>query len=648
LERSEGLAMTESPFALERFEHQRRHLYYLPPKIFDILEAQKSTILIGSRGTGKTTLLNALSWKEQSNNPDLASRITSRKENYVGLYLRMPEYQAAALNTWMSGFDPLLGATMFAFYIDLIWLEELANILAVLLVKRDLKAPPRREYELVGNILGRFPALLKDFSFESPVGLKRLSFILVSNRRTLEALALAKTQISAEEILGRYPLAGGIGEFGRYVALLCGEFCDRFGPPGRSWHFKLCLDESECLSPSQQLVLNTLMRLVKHPISLVVSYVRPIDDMTTTFAPAMTLQAADREIVNLDMMPEADFNALCEGVAGVRCEKIAGKGPIEFNTKKVLGALDLNLLLQGVLSSSESAKAKALLEAAHDLESSGLFGSPRKQNKDANTAPPIYQAYIIQTLGIQIPSNPKSWERRAQESREIRKRMVAAYLLICDEFNAEPRYAFAEMVFQMSDRCVRDYLAQMDEIFKEATVDIETFTTRQVGWAIQNRALHRASRQKREYLPRSGVGAPSRTLQLIDSLGLLTALLQSSADREKALRSSERGIFVLEIPHRGAQIEVLLKLILDASEAGFLRIREQSATKFIFRVHCSLAAAYGFSYRGAYYNSALAFQDLLKLSQASDETERGQLVGAIAQGMIQNQQDLGFKNESEL
>jgi Cdc6-like AAA superfamily ATPase len=640
--------MTESPFALERFEHQRRHLYYLPPKIFDILEAPKSTILIGSRGTGKTTLLNALSWKEQTSNPDLAARIRSHEQNYVGLYLRMPEYQASALNTWLSSFDPLLGATIFAFYIDLIWLEDLANILAALLIKRDLKAAPRREYELVGSILGRFPALLIDFSFESPVGLKRLSSVFVSNRRRLEAMALAKAQIAAEEILGRFPVAGGIGEFGRNVASLCAEFCDRFGRPGRTWHFKLCLDESECLSPSQQIVLNTLMRLVKYPVSLVVSYVRPIDDMTTTFAPAMTLQAADREIVNLDTMPETDFNALCEGVAGVRCEKIAGKSPIEFNTKKVLGTLDLNSLLQGVLSSSESAKAKDLLEEAQNLENSGLFAPRGKQTKDENAPPPIYQAFIIKTLGIQIPSNPKSWQRRAQASREIRKRMVAAYLLICNEFNTDPRYAFAEMVFQMSDRCVRDYLAQMDEIFKEAAVDIESFVTRQVGWAIQNKALHQASRQKREYLPRSGVGAPSRTLQLIDSLGQLTALLQSSPDRERALRSSERGIFILEIPHQSAQIEALLKLILDASEAGFLRIREQSASKLIFRVHCSLAAVYGFSYRGAYYNSALSIQDLLRLSQTIDETERGNAVKEIAQGMIQNQQELGFEDEGEL
>jgi len=43
---------------------KQSHIYYLPKEVFDVLEAPKSVFLLGSRGTGKTTLLHALSWRE--------------------------------------------------------------------------------------------------------------------------------------------------------------------------------------------------------------------------------------------------------------------------------------------------------------------------------------------------------------------------------------------------------------------------------------------------------------------------------------------------------------------------------------------------------------------------------------------------------
>jgi hypothetical protein len=59
----------------------------------------------------------------------------------------------------------------------------------------------------------------------------------------------------------------------------------------------------------------------------------------------------------------------------------------------------------------------------------------------------------------------------------------------------------------------------------------------------------------------------------------------------------------------------------EANEAGFLRIVESDSSEWKFRVHCSLAAAFGFSYRGAYYALKLRPDDLESLRTATDPRE---------------------------
>ena len=61
-----------SPFRSNRYEREedRRHVYFLIPED-EQLEELKSTYIIGTRGTGKTTLLKSLFWKERIESPSL-------------------------------------------------------------------------------------------------------------------------------------------------------------------------------------------------------------------------------------------------------------------------------------------------------------------------------------------------------------------------------------------------------------------------------------------------------------------------------------------------------------------------------------------------------------------------------------------------
>ena len=240
--------------------------------------------------------------------------------------------------------------------------------------------------------------------------------------------------------------------------------------------------------------------------------------------------------------------------------------------------------------------------------------------------PPIYQAYIIDRLGLETPTLHTPKELRAQDSAELRKRMVAAYLCICAELGKQVRYAYAEMVFQMCDKCVRDYLWQMDEIYKVSGVDIDEFCHSVVPTEKQDVALRRAGKNKCEYVPVSGISTPIVTLRLIESLSVLTTRLQTTIHEQRGLRSSERGLFVLDAATGSPTVAQNLRIIIEAADAGFLKIVEQRPQQWVFRVHCSLAAAYGFSYRGAYYPVELRPADLNSLISESDPDRRSLLL----------------------
>lgn len=151
---------------LHRFEHQQEQLYFLPAGPFSLLEQPKSLFMIGSRGTGKTTLLQALNWREQLFNKalqrKLAGSISDRK--YIGIYVKVPLMHVPAFDRWSEAPDLL--EMLFSLYLDLVWLEELGNAIAALIDEGVLKARPKHETSLVNDILTMEPVLLGKRSSE--------------------------------------------------------------------------------------------------------------------------------------------------------------------------------------------------------------------------------------------------------------------------------------------------------------------------------------------------------------------------------------------------------------------------------------------------------------------------------------------------
>jgi hypothetical protein len=630
--------MTEqSPFSLRRFETENRHLYYLPRDLFAKLEGRRSTYLIGSRGTGKTTLLKALHWDEQLNNRELIDKLTELGvgRGYIGVYMRMPQTMADVFDEWIPNAAEHFRAAVFCLYLDFMWVQAACDAFSHLVLAKRLRASSKAEYRLTDVLLERYPELLRDISVTRPLSVKGFGSLLYRKRRAMEGWAYSALDMPVEEIEKTFPVAQ-IGEFGRTAALELARLCRHCSTDQEEWHFKICLDETECFTPFQQRALNTAVRLVQAPMSYVVSYVRLVD-VTSTFTRGISLQDADREVVPLDELSDAEFTEFAEGVATVRLQKLSPGSP-QFSTRNVFGSMDINELLFGILKTSASPEAHRFLKAAGVLADTPFYTETWER---ASTSPPIYQAYILDRLGLTLPS-PQSpqWERRRQDSAEIRKRMVAAYLCICKELKTQVKYAGAEMILQMSDRCIRDYLSQLDSLFQILKTTSADFANMRASLNDQDTALTEASNRKKETIPKSEIGSPIETLRLIDSLGQLTARLQTATKDMKSLRSPERGLFVLACDNSSTELLQAVRLITDAADAGFLKMFVSEDRTIKFRIHCSLAAAYGMSYRGAYYQCILKQGDLIPLYRESDAGVRAQRVAQLSDLLLRDEAPL--------
>jgi hypothetical protein len=626
----------KSPFAEGRFEHEERHLYFLPRKTFSDLERPLPTFLIGARGSGKTTLLKALNWEQRVSNPTLCRQLGDDpfRGSFIGTYVKLPKIQLNIFDDWLSQLDEGRHGQILGLYLDLVFLELLANAVAEMVAQGHLKISARVESELVSKWLDDNCDCYGSLSQPAPNTVAVFRGRTAKLRKMLEQAA--QTREEATTLLKRIPI-GQIGELSRALAPKLAQLCDSGRPAeGASWHFKVCMDEAECLRPFQQKVINTLIRLAEWPLFPVVSYVRRPDDLHSTLIPHLTHQKADRQLIVLDDMQRPDFTELAQGVASVRCQEGLNEATAKFDANITLGALDLNALLQTVIDKSENPEKTRLIEQARQFQHDGDFEKL-----------PIYEAYLAERLGLTEPGDESTAEKRHEASQEYRKKMVAAYLSICHDLKVKHiPYASAEMVFGISDNCVRDFLSQLDHVYRESGKSLKDFLTTSIPFEIQSKAIRAASEEKRDSIPNSGVLAPVETGRVVKGLATVTSLIQSTSTDDSHLRSTERGLFRLTSSgHQSQFLEDIMRLVTDAAEAGFLRVQGDTNQTSQFRVHASLAPAFGFSYRGAYYAVSLAVGDFQKLKTAKSDGELSKTANAIANAISGVEQGSLFSNE---
>ena len=634
-----------SPFSEDRYEYEAKHLYYLPKDCFSRLEHPKPAYLIGTRGSGKTTLLKALNWQERLANESLIQQLEghSFRGQYIGCYLKLPKLQLKSFDNWLSATEDDTHGLILGFYLDLIFVELLGGAVAHLLAHGHIKVDPAVEAEQSKKWLEAHPFLEEVGDNKGIHSVSSLHHAIRLVRRELEKAARLRT--AANDVAGRYPLEQ-IGTFSTTMSQHMADLCDTdlSSAGDRKWHFKVCMDEGECLSHFQQRVMNTFVRLAEWPLFPIVSYVGRPDNISTTLVSDLTHQRADRQLIVIDDMKRPEFLDLAEGVATVRCREALGNDAPFFKADRALGKLSINRLLHEMIDRSEGQAGSTLIESAKSFAAASTVAI-----KGTLGELPIYQAYLSEQLALDATTTPSRAAERRQESTQYRKKMVAAYLSICRVLKIRyVSYASAEMVIGISDNCVRDFLSQLNHLFVESGLDLASFLDTEIDWDRQSRAIRAASIQKRDSIPESGVLAPVETGRLVKGLAMITAAIQSASNDGRHLRSTERGLFrLVDAEGELAEAEKALSLVRDAADAGFLRLYKQGDDIKHFRVHASLAPAYGCSYRGAYYEVRIGLDDMKLLQRARTPDELRRVTSAIVSKIEKQPEDESEKPADE-
>lgn len=644
----------KSPFAKGRFEHEASQIYFLPSELVPKLEEFKSTYIVGSRGSGKTTLLKSLSWNERIQNQTLLAQLDGDpfRGAFIGSYVQLPKIQVRSIDVWLRDEDDQNYGEIFALYLDLIAIELMIGACADLLAFGNLNV----SFEIEQKQLKKSAELYETYlqMDRPPESLREAWNSIRQFRKNYEKYA--RIRVDPKKFLERYDLPG-IGELSRSLGIHLAELLKKAeGQDSVDWHFKICMDEAECLSNLQLRTVNTLVRLSEWPVSYVISFVGQPRDVTTTLFPKLTQQKADCNIEYLDDLRWNEFKKLCEGVATVRVRSAVDNDSLMFDSSKVLGDLDLNGLVESLVNRSESETAVQLKELAEK------FRSNWAENRIGSANLPYVEAYLADKLLLKVPDDStNNKERRKQESAEFRKKIVAAYLSICNDLKVKKiPYASANMVLGISDNCIRDFISQMDYIFRETGLSVSEFGELLAGqeedpisWEIQSNAIHQASEEKDRSIPDSPVLTPIQVGRLVRGLGELTGILQRGGVNTKHLQSSERGVFVRYESIHKSTTDNITQMIQDAADAGFLKMKTANDGIVAFRIHCSLSPVYGLSYRGAYYPVPLKDEDLERFLACEGNDKILQVARSIAQRFEKPQaehekQKLLFPDELEL
>jgi len=627
-----------SPFSDNRFEYEVRHLYFLQEDLYVTLQRTKPCFLIGSRGTGKTTLLRSLSWRERLNNEGLKARFGHKPfREFVGVYIKLPDVQLDAISSWLGDTEEAQKRAIYSRYLELIQLQEMFEAVSELEVAGQLVFSASAEQKAVKELISKFgeELFIHEANARPPTSFSALATSTRMLRRFIEKGSQQKyPPLSVLEKIGSPTQLGSLSrDVATHLAALISSTSGT-----NNFFFKVCFDEAETLDSFGVQVLATWVRLSTGPLYHVVSFVSRPESLSATFLPNLTVQSADVEILDLDGINDKQFRLFSEGVATLRIKEFLRQSGSElstenerFNSERLFGKLNLNFVLEGALRESVSPFAKELLALAISHKATESESSDRTRRGD-DSAFPIYETYLQMRTRRKLPdSSMPKWSKRRASSQLTRKAMVGAYLSIMNELHTAPRYAYADMILQLSDSCIRDFLNNLEYIYRESGLALPQFLASQgIRPSLQSAGLVAASKAKVRSLPTRGVNFPSCTAKLVSGLGKTTQLLQSqSKDGERHLKTPERGIFCLATSSNSESGKRAVTLIIDAAEAGFLKMLESDELSIRFRVHTSLAPAYGFSYRGAYYPVTLQTEDVLALADAADDDAIERLAASL-------------------
>lgn len=295
--------------------------FFATPSYFTSLKDKRPCVLMGGRGTGKTTVLRGLSYMGQYalNNDDI-DRFD--KNNYIGVYFRCDTNHVHAFSG--KGIDNETWMKIFAHYFNLILTSE---ILGFIDWHKELRPDDEVLSEHACGLIATSLHLGDDIS-----SYKRLMSVLES--------AMYKFQANINNIVDsnmpKLSLAGDPIKIITEQARKLSQFKDKT--------FYLLIDEYENLLDSQQQIVNTLLKHVPQSYTIKIGVREMGWRVKHTMNPQESvIDPADYVLFNIvdeftDETPEK-FESFARDVCQLRIKDLLEEDGIDFDIEQALGNL---------------------------------------------------------------------------------------------------------------------------------------------------------------------------------------------------------------------------------------------------------------------------------------------------------------------
>ena len=646
---------TANPFRPTRWEHHQvgEALIWFT-RTADQLSEPKSFYVYGSRGSGKTSLLRSICWEDLAFNSSLKMQRKLSDFNHLGIYIRFPDHVSASMDIsqWGHAYDHSEQAehayhSFFSLAVELACVEKALEAAHSLRLEGLVCYQPSQELEIVEGIAKEFPQFGKIAGSEPKTF---LDFARVC-RRTIRLMNEACSRGSVADLLPYLPPREANQFLNLAIENLYNAIRIKSGNNEKRVVFKFCLDDCEVLSPTQKRSLNTLVRLSRSPVFWIVSSVDTVRFDSKTFISAQPLTDADRAVISLNDREDKAFKELCQAVVSLRLLSTAS--PAEQNrlgkTKPTdffdldgrLGVENVNSVIATMVRRSTKSDAKNIREAAEILQS--LLKAPLglQEEKADSQELPYYEAYILMHWrgredSFDIDFDKANFGRITQHAANfeeprfrawLRRKQSAALYHIASRLKVRNvPLAGSNMIIGLSDRSIRDFLEIMGEIFEEyvrrqrlvpgSTDSLDKFARSgsKISAEVQSRGIQNASAR---YVAGVGYGEETEMdamARLIRGLGHFVSNLQTNTADPRTLRTTERGIFFLQLSEGGIpedEAVTVKKAIEQAELSGYIRaesiphhmkskLQSGDADAMTFRLHRRFAPYFNFSYRGPY------------------------------------------------